>query len=34
MKIKLSEDWLAVFAAFILAVLALVGLISPTWMKF
>jgi hypothetical protein len=34
MKTKISEDWLSVIIAFALMVLALVGLISPTWMKF
>ncbi len=31
---KISEDWLAVIVAFALLILALVGVISPTWMKF
>lgn len=34
MKSRLSEDWLSVIIAFILILLALVGLISPAWMKF
>lgn len=34
MKTKINEDWLAVIVAFALIVLALVELISPTWMKF
>jgi len=34
MKAKLNEDWLATIIAFILLLLALVGLISPAWMKF
>jgi len=34
MKAKLSEDWLSVIIAFALIALALVGLISPAWMKF
>ncbi len=34
MKTKISEDWLSVIIAFGLMILALVGLISPTWMKF
>ena len=31
---SLSEDWLATILAFVLIVLALVGLINPGWMKF
>lgn len=31
---KINEDWLATFLAFALLILAMVGLISPTWMKF
>jgi hypothetical protein len=31
---KISEDWLAVIIAFILMILALVGVIGPAWMKF
>lgn len=31
---KISEDWLAVIIAFALLILALVGVISPAWMKF
>jgi len=34
MKLKINEDWLAVLIAFLLLVLALVGLIQPTWLKF
>ena len=34
MKAKINEDWLSVIIAFGLIVLALVGLISPAWMKF
>lgn len=34
MKAKLSEDWLSVILAFALMALALIGLISPGWMKF
>jgi hypothetical protein len=30
----ITEDWLAVIVAFALMILALVGLISPAWMKF
>ncbi len=33
-KISLNEDWLAVIIAFVLLLLALVGAISPAWMKF
>lgn len=31
---KLSEDWLSVIVAFVLIVLALIHIVSPTWMKF
>ncbi len=31
---KINEDWLAVIIAFGLMLLAMVGVISPTWMKF
>lgn len=34
MKFKVNEDWLSVGIAFVLMVLALVGLINPNWMKF
>ena len=34
MKAKINEDWLATIIAFILLLLALVGVISPAWMKF
>jgi hypothetical protein len=34
MKIKVNEDWLAVFIAFILLFLALVEIIVPAWMRF
>lgn len=34
MKTQISEDWLATIIAFVLLVLALIGVISPTWMKF
>jgi hypothetical protein len=34
MKAKITEDWLSVIVAFALIILALVGLISPAWMKF
>jgi len=31
---KISEDWLSVIIAFGLMILAMVGVISPAWMKF
>ena len=31
---KINEDWLATILAFVLMFLAMVGLISPSWMKF
>lgn len=31
---KINEDWLATFLAFAFLILAMVGIISPTWMKF
>jgi hypothetical protein len=31
---KLNEDWLATLLAFVLVLFALIGLISPTWIKF
>jgi hypothetical protein len=31
---KLNEDWLSVIVALVLVLLALVGVISPGWMKF
>jgi hypothetical protein len=34
MKAKITEDWWSVIIAFGLIILALVGIISPTWMKF
>ena len=34
MNLKLNEDWLAVVIAFGLILLALIGVVSPTWMKF
>ncbi len=34
MNVKINEDWMAVIIAFALIGLALVGLISPAWMKF
>jgi hypothetical protein len=33
-KFKLTEDWLATIVAFVLMGLAVINLISPTWMKF
>jgi hypothetical protein len=33
-KLVLSEDWLSVVIAFVLMILALLGLIGPGWMKF
>jgi hypothetical protein len=33
-KSNLNEDWWAVIIAFALLLLALVGAISPNWMKF
>jgi hypothetical protein len=34
MKTKISEDWLSVIIAYVLMFLAIIGVISPTWMKF
>ncbi len=31
---KISEDWLSVIIAFGLMVLALIGIIGPSWMQF
>ena len=31
---KINEDWLAVILGFALLILALVGVISPSWMLF
>lgn len=31
---KINEDWLAVILAFALMLLAVVGVVSPAWMKF
>jgi hypothetical protein len=31
---KINEDWLSVIIAFVLILLALIGIVSPTWMKF
>jgi len=32
--LKLNEDWLAVIVAFLLIVLALIGVVAPSWMVF
>ena len=34
MKLKVNEDWLSVILAYVLLILAVIGLISPGWMKF
>jgi len=34
MKVKINEDWLAVIIAFALVILAMINVISPTWLKF
>ena len=34
MKLKITDDWFAVIIAFGLMILALVGIIAPSWMKF
>jgi hypothetical protein len=34
MRIKMSEDWLAVILALLLVILALAGGVTPEWMKF
>jgi hypothetical protein len=34
MKVKLNEDWLATFLAFVLLILAMINVISPDWVKF
>jgi hypothetical protein len=34
MNVKINEDWLSVIIAFALIGLALINVISPTWMKF
>lgn len=31
---KLSEDWLATILAFVLMILAMINVISPSWMVF
>jgi hypothetical protein len=33
-NLKINEDWLATLIAFALILLAIAGLINPTWMKF
>lgn len=32
--LKIKEDWLSVILAFLLMLLAMIGVISPTWMTF
>lgn len=34
MKVKINEDWLATILAFVLLLLAVIGLIQPGWVKF
>lgn len=34
MKVKINEDWLATILAFVLLLLAIIGLIQPGWVKF
>lgn len=34
MNVKINEDWLAVILGFALLILALVNVISPSWMQF
>jgi hypothetical protein len=34
MNIKINEDWLATFIGLGLLILAMIGLIQPTWMVF
>jgi hypothetical protein len=34
MNVKINEDWLAVIIAFGLLILAVAGVIAPSWMKF
>lgn len=31
---KINEDWLAVIIAALLMILAMVGVVAPSWMKF
>ena len=31
---KISEDWLSVILAFALMILAMIGIITPSWMTF
>jgi hypothetical protein len=33
-KLTLNEDWLSILIALVLIVLALIGVIVPTWMSF
>lgn len=32
--VKINEDWLAVVVGFVLMAVAVLGWISPTWIKF
>jgi hypothetical protein len=34
MKVKINEDWLAVIIAYALMILAMIGVIDMSWMKF
>ncbi len=34
MKVKINEDWLATFLAFLLLFLAMINVINPAWVKF
>jgi len=34
MNVKINEDWLATIIAFVLLILAMIGVISPAWMVF
>ncbi len=34
MNVKINEDWLATIIAFVLLILAMIGIISPAWMVF
>lgn len=31
---KITEDWLSVIVAFALMILAMIGVIGPSWMQF
>jgi hypothetical protein len=31
---KISEDWLATILAFLLLIMAMIGIIQPEWLKF